>query len=160
MSDIASYQRYDHNSQTCMSTTAILVKAQSLSPEGSSNPPTRGTLKIPPQLRVQMAAFRPALRHGRGGVGPSGITCDCKLLRVGSTCRRVVRQVCTSPPNNHILAPACDCACGGCLLGTETPQSAAAGLTSTTGMSSVQPVGVRGMGVRASGRFALANVFR
>ena len=41
--------------------------------------PPEEPLKITPQLRAQMAAFRPILRHGRGGVGPSGITCDCKL---------------------------------------------------------------------------------
>ena len=127
---------------THMSPTAILVIAQSLSLEVifKTHPP-EAPLKIAPQLRVQMAAFRPILRHGRGGVGPSGITCDCKLLRVGSTCRRVVRQVCKTPPNSHILAPACDCACGGCFLRTEAPQSLAAGLTSTTGVLSVQPVG-------------------
>ena len=119
--------------------------------------PPEEPLKIAPQPRVQVAAFRPILRHGRGGVGPSGITCDCKLLRVGSTCRRVVRQVCTTPHNNHILSPACDCARGGSFLRTEATQSIAACLTSTLAVS-VQPVEKGGMGVWTSGQFTLANV--
>ena len=135
MSDTSELHDKFTTHKACMSSTAILVKAQKLESRVifKTHPPEE-PLKITPQLRVRMAAFRPVLRHGRGGVGPSGITCDCKLLRVGSTCRRVVRQVCTSPPNNHILAPACDCACGGCFLRTEAPQCVAAGRTSTTGV--------------------------
>ena len=87
------------------------------------NPPTRGTLEDHSSAASPNGSVPSCLRHGRGGVGPSGITCDCKLLRVGSTCRRVVRQVCTSPPNNHILAPACDCACGESILWTDATQA-------------------------------------
>ena len=123
VSNTRNYMTSSH-SQTCMSSTAILVKAQKLEFESDlQNPPTRGTLEDHSSAASPNGSVPSCLRHGRGGVGPSGITCDCKLLRVGSTCRRVVRQVCKAPPNSHILAPACDCACGESILWTDATQA-------------------------------------
>ena len=124
------------NSQMCMSSNCHFGESSKLESRVifKTHPPEE-PLKITPQLRVPNGSVPSCLRHGRGGAGPSGITCDCKLLRVGSTCRRVMRQVCKSPPNSHILALACDCACESCILWTDAPQCLAAGLTSTTGMS-------------------------
>ena len=43
------------------------------------NPPTRGTLEDRSSAESPNGSVPSCLRHGRGGVGPSGITCDCKL---------------------------------------------------------------------------------
>ncbi len=82
-----------HNSHVC--TTAILVKARSLS---LSDLQTH-----PPEAREDRSSAKSTngsvpshLRHGRGGVGPSGITCDRNLPSRDKplgrpTCQRVMR---------------------------------------------------------------------
>ena len=46
------------------------------------NPPAQGPVKITPQAE-STSGSGVLLRHGRGGVGPSGITCDRNLLEYG-----------------------------------------------------------------------------
>ena len=119
-----------------MSPTAILVIAQGLSLEciDKTHPPEE-PLMITPQPRVQVAVFRPSLRHGGGSEGPRWVTLDCKLPvgRLYMQAQSALGVYITTRQSTY-WPQHVDCACGGSFLGTEAPQCLAAGRTSTTGV--------------------------
>jgi len=97
--------------------------------------PPEEPLKIAPQPRVQVAAFRPVLRHGGGGEGPRWVTLDCKLPvgRLYMQAQSALGVYITTRQSTY-WPQHVDYACGGSFLGTEAPQCIAAGRTSTTGV--------------------------